>query len=238
MMNDWLDRTRRLLGEEALTALAGARVAVLGLGGVGSAAAEGVCRGGVGALLLADCDTVDPTNRNRQLIALRSTEGRPKTSVAAARLADIAPEARLTQLQERLIPENLPLVFDWQPDLVLDAIDTVTTKLALAASCRERGIPLLTCLGTGNRLDPSQLRLGTIEDTAGCGCPLARVLRRELKRRGLSGQPVLYSLEPPLEPAEPHAGENGRHPPASSAFVPPAAGFLMASWAVRTLLHR
>ena len=139
MMNDWLDRTRRLLGEEALTALAGARVAVLGLGGVGSAAAEGVCRGGVGALLLADCDTVDPTNRNRQLIALRSTEGRPKTAVAADRLADIAPEARLTQLQERLIPENLPLVFDWQPDLVLDAIDTVTTKLALAASCRERG---------------------------------------------------------------------------------------------------
>ena len=158
--------------------------------------------------------------------------------MAAARLADIAPEARLTQLQERLVPENLPLVFDWQPDLVLDAIDTVTTKLALAASCRERGIPLLTCLGTGNRLDPSQLRLGTIEDTAGCGCPLARVLRRELKRRGLSGQPVLYSLEPPLEPVEPHAGENGRHPPASSAFVPPAAGFLMASWAVRTLLHR
>ena len=156
----------------------------------------------------------------------------------AQRLGEINPAGEFAPLQAFYLPGQGQFLYDWQPQAVVDAVDNVTAKLDLVEQCLARGIPLLTCLGTGNRLDPSQLRLGTIEDTAGCGCPLARVLRRELKRRGLSGQPVLYSLEPPLEPVEPHAGENGRHPPASSAFVPPAAGFLMASWAVRTLLHR
>lgn len=170
-MDNWLARTRLLLGDEAVNSLRHSRVAVLGLGGVGGAAAEAICRSGVGAMLLADYDKVDITNLNRQLIAVTSTVGHDKTEAAARRLRDINPELDLTLREGRLTPENLPEVLDWQPDYILDCIDNVTAKLALTVLCRERGIRLITCLGTGNRLDPSLLRVGNLPDTAGTAVP-------------------------------------------------------------------
>ena len=131
--------------------------------------------------------------------------------------------------EQFFLPENADFLFDEQPDLILDAIDTVTAKLYLAEQCQQRGIPLVTCLGTGNRLDPSQLRWGDISETAGCGCPLARVMRRELKKRGVQRQTVVYSIEQPAKAICPGGEEKGRHSPASCAFVPPAAGYLLAS---------
>ena len=233
---DWLARTRLLIGEDRVNTLSRCRVAVLGLGGVGSAAAEGICRSGVGHMLLVDCDQVDITNLNRQLIATLPALGQPKTQVAAQRLQSINPALELTCADIMLGADNLHFIAQWRPDYVLDAIDNVTAKLALAQLCQQEQIPLITCLGTGNRLDPSLLRIGDIAETPGCGCPLARVMRRELKKRGITRQTVLYSLEEPIKVAAEALAENGRHPPASMAFVPPAAGLLMASYAVRDLL--
>ena len=141
----------------------------------------------------------------------------------------INPEVELSCHEQFFLPENAGFLFDEQPDLILDAIDTVTAKLYLAEQCQQRGIPLVTCLGTGNRLDPSQLRWGDISETAGCGCPLARVMRRELKKRGVQRQTVVYSIEQPAKAICPGGEEKGRHSPASCAFVPPAAGSLLAS---------
>lgn len=235
-MSDWLERTRLLLGEEALTKLQNARVAVLGLGGVGSAAAEALCRAGVGHLMVVDHDRVDITNLNRQILATTENVGRMKAEEAVLRLHAINPTLDLVAVGEMYLPENCDFLYDFSPDFVLDAIDTVTAKLHLAVSCRERGIPLITCLGTGNRLDPGALRVGDIADTAGTGCPLARVMRKELRRRGILTQPVLYSVEEAVTIRDPSLFSNGRHSPASMAFVPPSAGYLMAAYVVRTLL--
>lgn len=226
-MENWLARTRLLLGEEAVETLRHSRVAVLGLGGVGGAAAEAICRSGVGAMLLADYDKVDITNLNRQLIAVSSTVGQDKTEAAARRLRDINPELDLTLRDGRLAPENLPEVLDWQPDYILDCIDNVTAKLALTVLCREQGVKLITCLGTGNRLDPSLLRVGNLPDTAGQpAAPSPASCARSWRRRGITDLTVVYSLEVPVEPAGVPAADNGRTHRASMAFVPPAAGFL------------
>lgn len=233
-MKEWLRRTEALLGAEAIERLSEARVAVLGLGGVGGAAAEALCRGGVGHLLLVDHDTVDVTNLNRQLMATADMIGKPKTEAALTRLRAICPEGDYTAEARFYLPEDSAFLFAWRPDFVVDAIDTVTSKLHLAVTCKERGVRLVTCLGTGNRLDPSLLRLGDIAETAGgCGCGLARVMRRELRRRGIEHCDVLYSLEAPQKVV--CGTDNGRHAPGSAAFVPPAAGFLLASYVVRTL---
>lgn len=233
----WLERTALLLGQETMERLEKTSVAVLGLGGVGGSAAEALCRMGIGRLILVDNDLVDDTNRNRQLLATAETVGLPKVEAAARRLRAINPQVELLLCQDFYLPEHSDFLYEAQPQLVLDAIDTVTAKLHLAQSCRQRDIPLVSCLGTGNRLDPSQLRWGTVEDTAGCGCPLARVLRRELRKRGLGDQQVIYSVEEPLRATVP-GSEHGRHSPGSCAFVPPAAGYLLASRGVSLLLER
>ena len=192
MNRDWLIRTETLIGAQKMDKLQRATVAILGLGGVGGAAAEAICRMGVGRIILVDSDTVDRSNLNRQLFATADMVGQSKCLAARRRLLSINPEVEL--------------------------------------SCHEqRGIPLVTCLGTGNRLDPSQLRWGDISETAGCGCPLARVMRRELKKRGVQKQTVVYSIEQPAKAICPGGEEKGRHSPASCAFVPPAAGYLLAS---------
>lgn len=237
MINDWRSRTALLLGEKAMETLASARVAVLGLGGVGGAAAEALCRAGVGHLLLIDHDKVEETNLNRQIMATRDTLGIPKAMAAVKRLRSITADGDFTPIERFYLPEDCAFLYDWQPDYVVDAIDTITAKLHLVTECTARFIPFVTCLGTGNRLDPSQLRIGDLADTAnGCGCGLARVMRRELRHRGFSHCRVLYSLEVPQKTVA--GGENGRHAPGSAPFVPPAAGFLLASEAVRTLLDR
>lgn len=234
-MFDFLERTAPILGETALDRLKNTRIAVLGLGGVGGAAAEALCRSGVGHLLLVDHDAVSSSNRNRQLLATTATLGVPKAMVAAARLRDINPYCDVTAIQQFYQPTDCDFLYDWQPDCVLDALDTVAAKLHLAAECPKRGIPLLSSMGTGNRLNPSLLRLGDIADTGGNGCPLARVMRQELKRQGTPCLRVVYSTEPPVKSICADTA-NGRHSPGSTAFVPPAAGFLLAYGAVAQIL--
>ena len=234
-MDNWQCRTELLLGHKAMDKLRSSRIAVIGLGGVGGAAAEALCRAGIGSLLLFDHDTISASNLNRQLFATRDTIGLPKTQAARERLMSINPDCELLIEESFYSAENRAPLLAYRPDFVLDAIDTVSAKLDLAVLCREQGISSVICLGTGNRLDPSAFRVGDITDTVGCGCGLARVMRRELKKRGITRQPVVYSTEPPMTAVCPDS-ENGRHAPASISFCPPAAVCLLAGYAVRCLI--
>ncbi len=237
MQENWLARERLLIGEEGVSLLSGSTVCVLGLGGVGGAAAEALCRAGIGHLILVDHDTVDMTNLNRQLFATQDTIGQKKIDAAKRRLSAINPRAAFTALDTFYLPENREELFSLHPDFIIDAIDTVTAKLDLAQQCQLREIPLISCLGTGNRLDPAKLTLGTIEETAGCGCPLARVMRRECRKRGIRKLPVAFSTEIPVQGVCSGDSPAGRHSPGSISFVPPVAGYLLASYAVRRLLR-
>lgn len=235
-MEEFLTRTTLLLGEEGIEKLKQSRVVVMGLGGVGSAATEGLVRCGVGHLLLVDGDTVNPTNLNRQLIATTETIGWDKTEATAKRLRLINPKVELTLAKAFVLPENSDFIWDFRPDFIIDAIDTVTTKLFLAEEAYKRGVPMISSMGTGGRLNPTMIRQGDIADTKGTFCSLARVIRRELKKRGVPKLTVVYSLE---EPCKLTVGEeNGRHPPTSSSFVPPCAGYALGSYVVRSLLGR
>ena len=231
----WLERTELVLGETRLRRLANARVAVIGLGGVGGAAAEALVRAGVGHMLFIDGDTVDDTNRNRQLLATTETVGMDKISAAEGRYRAINPDGDFTFKKEFYLPENSAWLYDWQPDYIIDAIDTVTAKLDIAKQCKTRKIRLIACLGTGNRLDPERLRLGDITETAGCGCPMAKVMRRELRRRGIEHLPVLFSTEEPAKAIAESAA--GRHPPGSISFVPPVAGYIIAGKCIRDIIE-
>ena len=231
----WLERTELVLGETRLRRLADARVAVIGLGGVGGAAAEALVRAGVGHMLFIDGDTVDDTNRNRQLLATTETVGMDKISAAEGRYRAINPDGDFTFKKEFYLPENSAWLYDWKPDYIIDAIDTVTAKLDIAKQCKTRKIRLVACLGTGNRLDPERLRLGDITETAGCGCPLAKVMRRELRRRGIEHLPVLFSTEEPAKAIAESAA--GRHPPGSISFVPPVAGYIIAGKCIRDIIE-
>ena len=231
----WLERTELVLGETRLRRLANARVAVIGLGGVGGAAAEALVRAGVGHMLFIDGDTVDDTNRNRQLLATTETVGMDKISAAEGCYRAINPDGDFTFKKEFYLPENSAWLYDWQPDYIIDAIDTVTAKLDIAKQCKTRKIRLIACLGTGNRLDPERLRLGDITETAGCGCPLAKVMRRELRRRGIEHLPVLFSTEEPAKAIAESAA--GRHPPGSISFVPPVAGYIIAGKCIRDIIE-
>ncbi len=231
----WLERTELILGETRLRRLANARVAVIGLGGVGGAAAEALVRAGVGHMLFIDGDTVDDTNRNRQLLATTETVGMDKISAAEGRYRAINPDGDFTFKKEFYLPENSAWLYAWQPDYIIDAIDTVTAKLDIAKQCKTRKIRLIACLGTGNRLDPERLRLGDITETAGCGCPLAKVMRRELRRRGIEHLPVLFSTEEPAKAIAESAA--GRHPPGSISFVPPVAGYIIAGKCIRDIIE-
>lgn len=228
-------RTEQLLGTTAMNRLAAARVAVFGIGGVGGYAAEGLARSGVGALDLIDNDTVSLTNLNRQIIALHSTLGRYKTDVMQARIADIAPQTAVHVHRCFFLPENAH-TFDFSLyDYVVDAVDTVTAKLEIISRAAAAGVPVISCMGTGNKTNPSALAVTDIANTS--GCPLARVMRRELRARGIEHVRVVYSSEVPHRAST--AGEErtaaGRIPPASAVFVPGTAGLLMASEVVRAL---
>lgn len=233
----WQARQQLLIGQENCQKLAEASVAVVGLGGVGGAVAEALARAGIGRLILMDHDCVDLTNLNRQLIATLDTVGMPKTQAAAARICSINPDCTLQLLPVFYIAETSDALFNLKPDYVVDCIDTVTAKLHLAQRCAEEKIPQLICLGTGNRLDPSAFRIGDISETAhsGGGDGLARVMRRELKKRGIFKAQVLYSTEPAAK-AVISDPETGRNAPGSISFCPPAAGFLLASRVVRDLM--
>ena len=218
--------------------LADAHVAVFGLGGVGGQAAETLVRSGVGMLTICDNDTVSVTNRNRQLFATAETTDMIKTEAAAARLLSVNPDLRL-EIKTCFFDRETAGDFDFSAyDYVLDCIDTVSSKLLLIELCRAAGTPLLACLGTGNKTDPTRLRVDDITKTS--VCPLARVMRTECKKRGISRYRVVWSDEVPLTPGDAdEAPSPGRRAiPASTAFVPPAAGILMARTCVMDLLSQ
>ena len=226
-------RTRLLLGDAAVERLRRCRVAVFGLGGVGSYVVEALARAGVGALDLVDSDTVAESNLNRQLIATRSTIGLPKVEAAAARVREIDPTIRVTPRRCFYLPETAG-EFDFRDyDYIVDAIDTVTGKLRLVEDARAAGTPIISAMGTGNKLDPSQLRAADISQTR--ICPLARVMRKELRRRGIEHLRVVYSEEPPREGGAPEEDNGRRSTPGSAAFVPGAAGLLLAAEVVKDL---
>ena len=225
-----------LLGADAMARLQRCHVIVFGLGGVGSYAAECLARSGVGELTLVDQDTISVTNINRQLYALRSTVGQSKAEVAARRCADIDPELRVHPICATYDAAHRDRFFSTHYDYIVDAIDLVSCKLDLIEQARLRRIPILTALGTGNKLDPTLLQVTDISKTS--GCPLARVMRRELRARDIRRLKVVYSPEEPAETQQLEAPPPGRRSvPASVAWVPATAGLLMGSVVVRDLLH-
>jgi tRNA A37 threonylcarbamoyladenosine dehydratase len=228
-------RNRMLLGDAAMEKLAAAHVAVLGLGGVGGYAAEALTRAGVGALTLADHDTVGAANINRQMCALHSTLGLPKAEAVRGRLIDINPAVRARPLVLRYTADSRETFFDMPYDYVIDAIDIVTCKLDLIETALTRGIPIVSSLGTGNKLEPEALRISDIGKTQ--MCPLARVMRKELRRRGIRRHMVLWSTEDPIgpEPLE-EPPEGRRSVPASIPWVPACAGFMLGGFVVRRLI--
>ena len=225
-----------LLGADAMARLRRCHVIVFGLGGVGSYAAECLARSGVGELTLVDQDTISVTNINRQLYALRSTVGQSKAEVAARRCADIDPELRVHPICATYDAAHRDRFFSTHYDYIVDAIDLVSCKLDLIEQARLRRIPILTALGTGNKLDPTLLQVTDISKTS--GCPLARVMRRELRARDIRRLKVVYSPEEPAETQQLEAPPPGRRSaPASVAWVPATAGVLMGSVVIRDLLH-
>lgn len=222
------ERTERLIGQENQQKLKRARVAVFGLGGVGSYAAEALMRAGVGRLLLVDGDSVDITNINRQLYATHDTLGTPKAAVALMRAKAINPQAEV-DARRVFFDASTRDQFDFaQYDYVLDAIDTVTSKLLLIESARQTGTKIISCMGAGNKLDPTRFEVADIYKTS--VCPLARVMRKELKARGIDRLTVVYSKE------EPQKTLDGARAPGSISFVPGAAGLIMAGQVVREML--
>lgn len=222
-------RTERLLGETAMKRLSECRVAVFGIGGVGGHTAEALVRSGIGALDIIDDDTVALSNINRQIIALHSTVGMAKTDAAEQRFLDVNPRLRLVKHQLRLSEETIGRFGLADYDYVVDAIDDVRAKVLLAVGCREAGTPLISSMGTGNKLDPTRFRVSDIYETS--VCPLARVMRRELKRAGVERLKVVWSDELPAAPSV----EGERVVPASCAFVPSVAGLIMAGEVVREI---
>lgn len=233
---DWTMRTRMMYTDNEMSRLREAHVAVLGLGGVGSYAAEALCRAGIGALTIVDCDDVSETNLNRQLIALRSTIGQPKTTVMAKRLMDINPDCRVTPLLLRYEAETKALFWQHAYDYVVDAIDLVSCKLDLITEAKKREVPILSALGTGNKTDPSRFRIGDISKTR--DCPLARVMRKELRVKGILHTDVLWSDELPRTPRDLDTPPPGRRSiPASVPWVPAGAGLLMAGYTAEKLMR-
>ena len=229
-------RTEMLLGKEGMLRLRQASVAVFGVGGVGSHCIEALARSGVGRLLLIDNDTVSLTNINRQSIAYHSTVGRYKTEVMKERIRDIDPETQVETWETFVLPDNLEQFFAGPVDYIVDAIDTVSTKIALAELACRRKIPLISSMGTGNKLHPELFEIVDIYQTS--VCPLCRVMRRELKNRGIPHLKVVYSREKPASVRnedEVEKRETGRPVPGSVSFVPPAAGLLMAGEVIREL---
>ena len=235
---DSFSRTRLLLGSAAMEKLRNSRVAVFGLGGVGGYTVEALARSGVGALDLIDHDTISLTNINRQLLATHSTVGLPKAEAARLRVLDINPEARVTVHPVFYGPDTAKDFDFTQYDYIVDAVDTVTAKLALITAAKAAGTPILSCMGTGNKLDPSLFRITDISKTS--VCPLARIMRKECAKRGLKNVKVLFSTEDPLPASEESTEElpeGRRNLPGSVAFVPSVAGLLIAGEVIQDLIR-
>ena len=229
-------RTELLIGTEGIERLRNATVMVFGVGGVGSHCIEALARSGVGKLILIDNDTVSLTNINRQSIAYHSTVGQYKTKVMEERIHDICPEIEVKTYEMFVLPENIEELFQESIDYIIDAIDTVTAKLALVQIAKEKGIPMISSMGTGNKLHPELFEITDIYKTS--VCPLCKVMRKELKARGVRKLKVVYSKELPIDTSERVTGEDKgmrRSLPGSISFVPPVAGLLLAGEVIREL---
>lgn len=222
-MKQQYERTSRIIGEEGVDRLHDCSVLVFGTGGVGSYVCEGLARAGIGSLTIVDKDVVDETNINRQIIALHSTIGQPKAKLMADRIRDIDPDCRVTAREMFFLPGGQPDDLDFASyDYVVDAVDTVSAKIYIIERARQAGVPVISSMGTGNKLDGGAFQITTIEKTK--VCPLAKVMRRELKKRDITGVKVLYSEEEPKATG------------GSISFVPSVAGLLIAGEVVRDLL--
>ena len=226
-MDDRFLRTEMLIGEEGLKRLSQSHVAVFGIGGVGGYVVEALARSGVGELTLVDRDVVSTSNLNRQIIALESTVGFSKTEVMKERIAQICPETIVHTHETFFLPENSHTFPFESYDYVVDAVDTVTAKIEIIMKCQNLNVPVISSMGTGNKLDPSKLQLADIYKTS--MCPLAKVMRKELKNRGVKHLKVVYSTEEPVA---------NHRTPGSISFVPGTAGLLIASAVVRDLLGK
>ncbi|MGI6684535.1 MAG: tRNA threonylcarbamoyladenosine dehydratase [Bacillota bacterium] len=251
-MLDQFSRTALLIGRDALNKLHQSKVAVFGIGGVGTFVVEGLVRAGVGKFVLVDDDCVCLTNFNRQLHATRKTLGRPKVEVMKERILDINPKAEVVIYQKFYLPEYREELIKNDYDYLVDAVDTVTAKIDLVVSAREKGIPVISCMGAGNKLDPTKFEVADIFSTS--VCPLAKVMRRELRKRGIESLKVVYSKEEPIKPMENEdesCNENcicpkgstkhcltKRQVPGSISFVPSVAGLIAAGEVVRDLISK
>lgn len=239
-MNNQFSRTEILLGSESIKKLQKAHVAVFGIGGVGGYAAEALARSGVGKIDIIDNDTVSLTNINRQIIALHSTIGKAKVEVMKERILDINPDCQVRAFQCFYLPQTKDL-FDFSNyDYIVDAVDTVTAKIQLISQSKEADVPVISSMGAGNKLDPCRFEIADISETS--VCPLARVMRQECKKRGISGVKVLYSKEKPVES---HLSEEEKKSaeqkgngiaPGSISFVPSVAGLIIAGEVIKDLI--
>lgn len=232
-MEEWI-RTEALIGPECMERLKTAHITVAGAGGVGGYVLEALTRAGIGRITLFDGDTVSVSNRNRQILALSSTLGQPKTKVATQRLTDINPHLILRAEQTMLTPENIPSLLTKDTDFLIDCIDDTAAKLALADWCRENQVPLIMCLGTGNRLSSRGLTVANFDRTE--GCPLAKKIRLSLKKAGYRKLRVLYSADPiqPLFSLE----DGGKRTVGSISFVPSIAGLMLAEHTINRLIRK
>ena len=229
-------RTEMLLGKDSTAKLQAASVAIFGVGGVGSFAAEGLARGGVGRLILFDSDIVNESNLNRQLVALTSTIGQPKTAVMRDRILDINPNACVEAFRLHYDAQTAPSVDLSAFSYVIDAIDTVTSKLLLVEQAIAAHVPIISSMGAGNKLDPTRLEVADIYATS--ICPLAKVMRKELRARGVAALKVVYTREPaltPLVPEPPPPGSSRRQTPGSVPFVPSVAGLILAGEVIKDI---
>jgi tRNA A37 threonylcarbamoyladenosine dehydratase len=242
-MQDEFTRAELVLGKEAIEKLKASRVVVFGVGGVGSHAAEAIARSGVGAIDLVDDDIVNLTNINRQLVALHSTIGRKKAEVMRDRILDINPKCTVKAIECFYTAQNADEIDIFAYDYVVDAIDTISSKLLLIERAKAAGVPIISCMGAGNKIDPTGFMVADIYKTS--VCPLARVMRRELKARGIASLKVVYSKEEPIKPDEGEEisrkntdGKSAikRQVPGSVSFVPPVAGFILASEVIKDLI--
>ena len=241
-MADQHSRTRLLIGNVGMKKLQNARIALFGLGGVGGYAAEALARAGIGHMDLIDDDTVSLTNLNRQILATHSSIGKYKVDVAAQRIRDIDPTIEVRTYKTFYLPETADQFDFTQYDYVLDAIDTVTGKLALIAQAKAAGTKVISCMGTGNKMDATDFTVADISKTSGCA--LARIMRKECAKRGIKGVKVVYSKELPLtpmedpeDPIEPQReGSSRRSTPGSNPFVPGVAGLIMAGEVIKDLI--
>lgn len=232
-------RTELLIGKEGISKLQKSKVAIFGIGGVGSYVVEALARAGVGSFVLIDNDTVSLTNLNRQLIATYSTIGEYKVDVAKARVLDINPKAKVKVYKEFFMPDTKKKIITENLDYVVDCIDTVTGKIAIILECNALNIPVISSMGTGNKLDPSKFEITDINKTT--ICPLAKVMRKELRARGVKKLKVIYSKEEPLKPTEKpleEPKEGKRSVPGSISFVPSVAGLMIAGEIVKDLLQK